>query len=94
MHCAEIQKLEDQKDRELSSADNDLKAESELTDTYGVHFDLVFRLEVATSRFILFTGGMRLESERKAATLETDNEKQKLKMRNAMEGLAKQLAGA
>ena len=45
MHCAEIQKLEDQKDRELSSADNDLKAESELTDTYGVHFDLVFRLE-------------------------------------------------
>ena len=94
MHCAEIQKLEDQKDRELSSADNDLKAESELTDTYGVHFGLVFRLEVATSRFILFTGGMRLELERKAAALETDNEKQKLKMRNAMEGLAKQLAGA
>jgi hypothetical protein len=30
----------------------------------------------------------------KIAALETDNEKQKLKMRNAMEGLAKQLAGA
>jgi hypothetical protein len=94
MHCAEIQKLEDQKDRELSSADNDLKAESELTDIYCVQFDLVFRLEAADSRFILSTGGMRLELERKAAALETDNEKQKLKMRNAMEGLAKQLAGS
>ena len=56
MHCAEIQKLRDQKDRELSSADNDLKAESELTDTYGVHFDLVFRLEVATSRLFYLQG--------------------------------------
>jgi len=44
VHCAEIQKLRDQNDRELSSAANNLKAESELTDTYVVHFDLVFRL--------------------------------------------------
>jgi hypothetical protein len=31
--------------------------------------------------------------ERKAAAIENDNEKQRLKMRNAIDSLAKQLAG-
>jgi len=31
--------------------------------------------------------------EKKVAALEADNEKQKMKMQNAIEGLAKQLAG-
>ena len=48
MHCAEIQKLRDQKDRELSSADNDLKAESELTDT--------IRLCILTLSFAYYLG--------------------------------------
>jgi len=33
-----------------------------------------------------------LELEKKAATLEAENQKQKVKMQSAIEGLAKQLA--
>jgi hypothetical protein len=36
---------------------------------------------------------LRLELERKAAATESDNEKQRLKMRNAIDSLAKQLSG-
>ena len=37
---------------------------------------------------------IRLDTERRAADLEAENEKQKLKMQNAIEGLAKQLPGS
>jgi len=34
-----------------------------------------------------------LDIEKKASALEAENERQKLKMQNAIEGLAKQIAG-
>jgi hypothetical protein len=43
--------------------------------------------------FFHLQGAMRIELERKAAAAEIDNEKQRLIMRNAIEGLARQLAG-
>ena len=39
-------------------------------------------------------GAKRLDTEQKAAALEAENDNQKLKMQHAIEGLAKQLAGA
>lgn len=90
VHSAEIQKLRDQKDRELLSVNNDLKVESEWFRRLTSSFASVVILRISIFVTFTFTEGMRLELERK----ETDSEKQRLKMRHAIEGLANQLAGA
>ncbi len=62
-----------------------------------MHLDLVFRFNKYFTNddyFVTFPGGMRIALEREIAAAKIDNEKQRLVMRNAIEGLAKQVAGA
>lgn len=91
MNRLEIQKLKDQTRYELASMECDLKAESEFRDTFFINL-LRFTVHTHITPSPCLTGSLRLGLVRKAAATESDNEKQRLKMRNAIDSLAKQLA--
>ena len=85
-----MQKLQDQTKCELMSMECDLKAESEFRQTLCAAVDDT-HTTTHNNLFILI-GSLRLEMESKVAATENENEKQRLKMRNAIDSLAKQLS--
>ena len=97
-HCAEIQKLRDEKEQEILSMSRKFQAERKLNCLYFKIPHIVLSISNITLTDCIPFGlnplleAIRLELEKKAATLEAENQKQKVKMQSAIEGLAKQLA--
>lgn len=97
-HYAEIQKLRDEKEQEISSLSRKFQAERKLNCLYFKIPHIVLSISNITLTDCIPFGlnplleAIRLELEKKAATLEAENQKQKVKMQSAIEGLAKQLA--